>query len=473
MLKRRYLLSATRMKNALTFALVGCLMLGGVVAGPASASESSPRPAMFDTALPAHVLLAKKEPSSVQTTSTLTVTNVRHHAHKKYTRVVLDVTGRVKIKESKGQRKAKISLSNVKLGQRARQQIKEKTFPRAIVISPEDKRTVNIVLDVQALRTYRVLSLQQPDRVVVDLFYAQKTPGATAKSETRTGKPSKPAPDARPRSSIESRTGSDRGSDRGATRPQPTQSSLSPSKTPKGVLIVIDPGHGGRDPGTTGRRGTKEKTIVLQISKYLRDLIQQRHKANVLLTRSKDVFLDLEERVKFANQKKLEWCGKDMGANVEAKKKSRTCLFISIHVNSHPRKSIKGLEVYHFGKASDPRALEVAARENGMRLESDTPPWQFIITDNLNDHKIKQSQTFAQTTSDKLVTTLRKNYKVKNHGVKTAPFYVLRFTTMPSILAELGFVSNAMEEKRLRTQAFQKKLAEGIYQGIQAYLKEP
>ena len=160
-----------------------------------------------------------------------------------------------------------------------------------------------------------------------------------------------------------------------------------------------------------------------------------------------------------------------MGSNVDAAKKSRTCLFISIHVNSHPRKSIRGLEIYHFGKASDPRALEVAARENGMRLESDTPPWQFIITDSLNDHKIQESQTFAKATNDTLVATLRKHYAIKNHGVKTAPFYVLRFTTMPSILAEVAFVSNPTEEKRLRTKAFQQKLAEGIYRGIREYLK--
>ena len=435
------------MKNILTLTLVGCLMLCGAATGPASAAESSPRPGLSDTASPAHVQLAKKTASSARTASTLTVHNVRHHAHKKFTRVVLDVTGRVKIKKSKDARKATISLTNVKLSQRARQQIKQKTFPRAIVIAQRDSRTVNVVLNLQALRTYKVLTLARPDRVAVDLYYAQKTPGVSAKSQTRTDTSSK------------------------ATRPRSSQSRPAPSKTKKGILIVIDPGHGGRDPGTIGRTGTKEKTIVLQISKYLRDLIQRRHRAKVVLTRSKDVFLDLEERVKFANQKKVEWCGKDMGATVAAKQKSRTCLFISIHVNSHPRKSIKGLEVYHFGKASDPRALEVAARENGMKLESDTPPWQFIITDNLNDHKIKQSQAFAQTTSDTLVTSLRKHYKIKNHGVKTAPFYVLRFTTMPSILAEVGFISNPAEAKRLKTQTFQKRLAEGIYQGLQAYLK--
>lgn len=439
------------MKNAFALALICYAAFCGIAAGPVSASEPSLYPARSDAAFPAHVRVAKQGTSPGQTTATATVNNIRHHAHKKYTRVVLDLTRRVKIKENKGQRKAMISLTNVRLSKRARRQIKETHFPRGIAIAPGNAQTVSIVLDLQTLRTYRIFTLRQPDRVAVDLFYAKKTPSVAAKPGTGTSKPSKPA------RQDQSRV---------------TQSNLPSTKTPKGVLIVIDPGHGGRDPGTTGRKGTKEKTIVLQISKYLRDLIQERHKAKVLLTRSKDVFLDLEERVKFANQKKLQWCGKDMGSNVEAKKKARTCLFISIHVNSHPRKSVKGLEVYHFGKASDPRALEVAARENGMRLESDTPPWQFIITDSLNDHKITESQTFAAATSDTLVATLRKHYKIKNHGVKTAPFYVLRFTTMPSILAEVGFISNSVEEQRLRTKTFQKKLAEGIYQGIQAYLKE-
>ena len=435
------------MKNVFALALICYVAFWGAIAEPVSASESSPRPVLSNKAFPAHVLLAKKGPSTGRTTSTLTLNSVRHHAHKKYTRVVFDLTGRVEIKERKNQRIATISLTNVTLSKRVQQQIKRKDFPRAIALSPEKPRTVSIVLDLQTLRTYKVLTLRQPDRVVVDLFYAKKPPGVAAKSEN---KPSKPARQGKPRG---------------------VQSGSSFSKTQNGVLVVIDPGHGGRDPGTIGRKGTKEKAIVLQVSKYLRELIQNRHKAKVLLTRSKDVFLDLEKRVKFANKKKLEWCGKDMGSTVDAKKKSRICLFVSIHVNSHPRKSIQGLEIYHFGKASDPRALEVAARENGMKLESDTPPWQFIITDNLNDHKIKESQTFAESTNDKLVTTLRKNYKIKNHGVKTAPFYVLRFTTMPSILAEVGFVSNSMEEKRLKTTTFQKKLAEGIYQGIQAYLK--
>ncbi|MCY4613120.1 MAG: N-acetylmuramoyl-L-alanine amidase [Nitrospira sp.] len=436
------------MKNAFALALICYAAFCGIVSEPVSASALSPHPAWSDTAFPAHMLLAKKGTSAGRTTTMPTVNNVRSHAHEKYTRVVLDLSRRVKIKEKKDQRNATITLTNVNLSKHARQQIKGNGLPRAIVIASGDARTVTIVLDLQALRKYRVFTLRQPDRVAVDLFYAPKMPAVTAKPKTGTKNPSKPARQAQSR-----------------VAPSP----LPSAKSPKDVLVIIDPGHGGRDPGTIGRKGTKEKTVVLQISKYLRDLIQRRHNAKVLLTRSKDVFLDLEGRVKFANRKKLQWCGgKAMRVNVEAKEK---CLFISIHVNSHPRKSIKGLEVYYFGKASDPRALQVAARENGMKLENDTPPWQVIITDKVMDHTIEQSLTFAHTTSDKLVTMLRKHYKIKNHGVKTAPFYVLRFTNMPSILVEVGFISNSVEERRLRTKTFQKRLAEGIYQGIQAYLK--
>ena len=456
------------MKNAFILALISCAVVWGTVTGPITAyGDSTPpflplpfdyaqdrqrggkSPVLSDRALPAKVLLAKKGTSPGRTTAPLTVTKVRHHAHKRYTRVVLDLTGRVVVKETKNKRKATISLTHVQLSKLAQQRIKGKDFPRAISIAQGGTGTIHIILDLQALRTYRVLTLDNPDRVAVDLFYATKT--RPAKPETKTNKPAK----AVQRDDV-----------------PVVQTPPSTSTTDADVLIIIDPGHGGKDPGTIGRKGTKEKTIALQISKYLRDLIHKRHKAKVLLTRTKDVFLNLEKRVNFANIKKREWCGKDMGSNVDTTKKSRTCLFISIHVNSHPRRSIQGLELYHFGKASDPQALEVAARENGMKVESDTPPWQFIITDSLNDHKIQESQAFAKATNNTLVTTLRKHYKIKNHGVKTAPFYVLRFTTMPSILAEVGFISNLTEEKRLRTKTFQQKLAEGIYQGIQSYLKE-
>ena len=224
-----------------------------------------------------------------------------------------------------------------------------------------------------------------------------------------------------------------------------------PTKPGKKLLIVIDPGHGGKDPGALGRKGTREKDIVLKVSHLLKTMIQERLNANVIMTREKDVFIELEDRATFANRKKAD-------------------LFVSIHVNSHPKRSVKGLEVYHFGEASDPRAMEVAARENGTPLKDNGPAWQFILADKLTDKKIENSRDLAWIARKALVGQLRKHYKVKDHGVKTAPFFVLRMTTMPGILAEIAFVSNPTEEKLLTSKTYQTRTAEGIFKGIKSYI---
>ncbi len=349
--------------------------------------SSVPGVCTSQTAFPVPMLFAKTERSVHQAPPALTVKNIRYHDHQTHTRVVLVMNGSVAINESKGRTKTMISLANSKLSLHAQQQIKKKTFPHAMAIAQEKEKTVTITLNRDTLRTYKLLTLRRPDRVVVDLFY-------------------------------------------------PT------------LRVVIDPGHGGKDPGAIGQGGTQEKAIVLQIAKTLRALIQERLKAKVFLTRTTDVFLDLTKRVDFAKEKKAD-------------------LFISIHANSHAQRSIQGMEIYYFGKASDPRALKVAARENGMPLKKNDPPWRYFLAENVNKKKIEKSLNFAFTTNETLVKTVRKDYTIKEHGVKTAPFYVLLSTSMPGILAEVGFISNPMEEKRLRNAAFQKKLAEGIYQGIQ------
>ena len=366
--------------------------------------------------------------------SPVIVENIRHSPHKTYTRVVLDLNGRVGIKETTSQREVTISLSNVRLSQKAQRALKRKTFPRAIAVSQGQSRTVVLTLKKEAIRTYKLTTFQKPDRVAVDLYYKKDSPAAVT---TPSPSPQKAAPQKalKPETPV--------------TKPKPAD---RPSR--KAVTVVIDPGHGGKDPGAIGRKGTREKTITLQIAKRLRDLLQKRLHAKVLLTRSKDVFRDLDDRVAFAKEKKAD-------------------LFLSIHVNSHPKQSIQGIEIYHFGKASDPRALAVAARENGMKLGGDAPPWHSILAEKKIAPNIGESCKFAWTAKSKLIPTLRKHYTIKDHGVKTAPFYVLRFTStsIPSILAELGFLSNPSEEKRLRNEKFQKALAEGMYQGIQAYIE--
>jgi len=320
----------------------------------------------------------------------LTVKNVRSGEHPTHTRVVLDMTGKVTVRQTRNQTRAVITLANSTLSSRAQQAIKRKTLPRAVTISQGPSHTVNMTLQLEDISKYAFHIYKKPHRVVVDLF-----------------------------------------------RPPP-----SPP-----FRLIIDPGHGGKDPGAIGKGGTQEKTIVLQIAKIVRDLVQTRLKAKVFLTRSTDVFLELKKRVEFAEKKEAD-------------------LFLSIHANSHTRRSIQGVEIYHFGKASDPRAWDVAARENGKlrQFEKGDPRGQFIA-DKWHEKKIEASRNFAWTTNGKLISVLQKGYPIKDHGVKTAPFHVLS-GTMPGILAEIGFISNPTEEKRLRNKTYQRKLAEGIYQGI-------
>lgn len=369
--------------------------------------------------------------------SPVIVENIRHSPHKTYTRVVLDLSGRVGIKETTSQRRVTISLSNVRLSQKAQRVLKRKPFPRAIAVSQGQSHTVVLTLKKEAIRTYKLTTFHKPDRVAVDLYYkkdSKKDSPATVTTPSPSPQKAVPQKALKPETHV--------------TKPKPAN---RPGR--KAVTVVIDPGHGGKDPGAIGRKGTREKTITLQIAKRLRDLLQQRLHAKVLLTRSKDVFRNLDDRVAFAKDKKAD-------------------LFLSIHVNSHPKQSIRGIEIYHFGKESDPRALAVAARENGMKLGDDAPPWHYILAEKRLDHEIEESRNFAETARSKLILTLQKHYTVKDHGVKKAPFYVLRFTStsMPSILAEVGFLSNPSEETRLRNEQFQKTLAEGMYQGIQAYV---
>lgn len=354
------------------------------------------------------------------TPSSVWIRNIRFHRHQHYTRLVFDLSGPASYTthRAKEARHVVLKLARTGLTTLAQRKLRQTGFPQEVHIS-HSKRQLAITLDLARLARYRVLTLTKPHRLVLDLYPSSTTPGqnGTAGSRSATTSSSKPRP----------------------------------RKPGEGMRIVIDPGHGGKDPGAIGRAGTKEKDIVLQIAKHLKALMTERLGATVLMTREKDVFISLEDRAELANKKNAD-------------------LFVSIHVNSHPKRGVKGLEIYHFGEASDPRALEVAARENGTPFQEDGPAWQFILADKLNDKKIEESQELAWTLRNAMTTRLKKHYAVKDHGVKTAPFYVLRMTTMPSILVELAFISNPREEKLLTSTKYQRRVAEGILEGIIAYI---
>jgi N-acetylmuramoyl-L-alanine amidase len=183
----------------------------------------------------------------------------------------------------------------------------------------------------------------------------------------------------------------------------------------------------------------------------LRDLMSKQPGIRVLMTRDRDQFVELEDRARFANGQEAD-------------------LFVSIHVNSHPQRSVKGIEIYHFGEAKDQRALEVAARENGTPLNNTGVGWEYLVADLLTAKKIEASLELAWTAKEAMVANLNGHYAMVDHGVKTAPFYVLRFTSMPSILAEIAYISNSSEEDLLRTSLFTTRVAEALEEGIKTFL---
>jgi N-acetylmuramoyl-L-alanine amidase len=214
--------------------------------------------------------------------------------------------------------------------------------------------------------------------------------------------------------------------------------------------VVIDAGHGGHDTGTIGPDGLMEKDLVLDVALRLGKLINQRLGATVVYTRADDTFIPLEQRTKIANDEKAD-------------------LFISIHANSSPEPSATGVETYFFNLTSDKSGLDLATRENATSASS--------ISD-LNDllHKAvlqtkkEESRQFAQDVQTALWTeSVKMNTRSRDRGVRQAPFVVLIGAGMPSILAEVGFVSNPHDERLLKRSDERQRLAEALFKGVSQY----
>lgn len=214
--------------------------------------------------------------------------------------------------------------------------------------------------------------------------------------------------------------------------------------------VVIDAGHGGHDTGTIGRNGLLEKDLVLDVALRLGKLITKQLGAEVVYTRTDNTFIPLEARTKMANDEKAD-------------------LFISIHANSSPEPSATGVETYFFNLSSDRAGLDLATRENATSASS--------ISD-LNDllhravlqTKLEESREFAQRVQASLwASSVRMNSRSRDRGVRQAPFVVLIGATMPSILAEIGFVSNPHDERLLKRSDQRQKIAEALYKGVSQY----
>ena len=216
--------------------------------------------------------------------------------------------------------------------------------------------------------------------------------------------------------------------------------------------IVIDPGHGGHDQGTVGRRGLVEKDLVLDIAKRLGALVEQQIGCEVVYTRTDDIFIPLEARTELANGKKAD-------------------LFISLHANSSRYPRIAGVETFYLNFTTDRDAMDVAARENASSNKN-VSELQDVLQRIARQEKIDESKELAKFVQSTMHGfSARYVPGVKNRGVKKAPFLVLVGAQMPSVLVEIGFLSNSREETLLRRPDHRQKVADALLQGISRYMK--
>jgi N-acetylmuramoyl-L-alanine amidase len=215
--------------------------------------------------------------------------------------------------------------------------------------------------------------------------------------------------------------------------------------------VVLDPGHGGHDSGTIGPEGLREKDLVLDVTLRLGHLIEERMGSEVIYTRSDDTFIPLERRTEIANEAKAD-------------------LFLSIHANSSPLRSAAGVETFYLNLTTSKSALELAARENAGSQMSIYELQELLQKIALKD-KVEESREFAGRVQSALYTLSARpaDARSKDRGVKKAPFVVLIGASMPSVLAEIGFISNAHDEHIMRREDYRQRTAEALYKGLSSY----
>lgn len=368
------------------------------------------------------------------------INNIRHWTGKKYTRVVVDIDRKTHYTYGTLSEPDRLFI-DVSPAVLTHELIKQKMevkegFLQGIRTGQFSHNTSRVVLDFDKIKRFDIFSLDNPFRIVVDIYADEGNIKESSASNdnvamgeaTETGVPEKYI--------AEPKKNSD------GTYSLVRQLGLGIKK------IVIDPGHGGKDPGAIGVNVIKEKDITLTVAKQLADLLKEDGFA-VYLTRDKDIYLSLEERTAIANSLEAD-------------------LFISIHVNSSRNRRLRGIETYYLNFAVTESEMEVAARENATS-EKSVGELQKLIKKIMLNSKIRESMDFATVVHNNLIQEVKKNHDTINLGIKKAPFYVLIGAQMPAILVELSFLSNPVDVKKFSDKNFMIALAEGIKSGIIKY----
>lgn len=341
--------------------------------------------------------------------------SIRYFTHPTYTRIVIDV-GELReyiYNRLKSPDRIYVDIYQAKLNPLLHEKkiLVQADYLSQIRVAQKTNSTVRIVADMDLdISSFRVWHLPDPFRIIIDIH------------------PSK------------------------FYRPsQPTSKKLSIIRQfGLGVQrVVIDPGHGGKDPGCVGKNGTLEKDVVLTVSRLLKTLLEK-DGLEVILTRGSDIFLPVENRTVIANQRQAD-------------------LFISIHANASRNRKLSGIETFYLNFNQDPSVIATAARENATSTKN-ISKMKDIIEKIIQNTKIPESKELAKDIQNNLVRSLSKKYSnINSLGVKGGPFWVLIGAEVPSVLVEISFLSNPTEEKRLQSTQYRQRIAQGIYEGIMAY----
>jgi N-acetylmuramoyl-L-alanine amidase len=353
---------------------------------------------------------------------------LRYWSTSNYTRVVIETTTPVNYRENllaeteNQPRRLYIDLENCRVMPELQKAIPiDDGLLRQVRSGQYSTTQARVVLDTQSLSDYKVFSLNDPFRIVIDVRGERSQAEPTIAS-----------------------AGS--GSDREPSLVQ--QLGLGIRR------IVLDPGHGGKDSGAIGVGGLKEKDIVLAVAKQVAARLRERLDCEVIMTRDSDVFIPLEERTAIANTREGD-------------------LFISIHANAAPTSNVRGIETYILDLARNKSAMQVAARENATS-DSQISNLQTILLDLIQNSKKNESIKLAEYVQESMVSGLKmqKYQDVRDLGVKQAPFVVLVGAQMPAILTEIAFISNPHEAAWLKSKEYQNLMADQIVSGVSGYIND-
>ena len=351
---------------------------------------------------------------------------VRYLSSKSYTRVMMDLSREVRFEthqlredSAKGlPPRIYIDIFGARLAMDSKDPLKVNDgLLRQVRVGQFTQDVVRVVLDMNSLRQHNAFLLPDPYRLVIDI-QGQST--------------------AEPAATL--------------TRAKTTVPAAKETKAPvPGIRkIVLDPGHGGRDPGAIGPGGIEEKDLVLSVARKLARKLRREMGVEVILTRKDDSFVRLEDRTAIAN-----------AANAD--------LFVSLHMNASPSAEARGLETYYLDNTTDEASIRLASRENGTARNKVTD-LQFILSDMTQNMKLEDSITLAHRLQASLVNTMtRKMTDVRDLGVKKALFYVLVGARMPSVLVEMFFITNKTEGRAMAKDSYQNAVVDSLYDGIQKY----